>query len=787
MKISTLALSLSLSLISFKVYSQQLPPEAKIEVFSDFSGGLNTSIVPSKLKHNFSPNLSNILIDEEVGRLKKFKGFVIAGYVPGLTQNKVAFLGLLNISGSPKEYVISDSSVVVTTKDFMTHKTIMTGLNTNFLLQYTQVRNKLWFTNGNDKVFTYDGSTVNVLDGGTYSGTILPNVPRGKFILFAQERVWIFNSTASASALNFSALTSTDATIIAPDDYRAWPLVNQLNIAQGDGTSGTGLWLYKGQVQAGKDKSIHTIFGIDTTDFTARKTSAKVGPSSQDSIKILDNLTYFKGMNGIYTFDGINTDRISDNMLAEIEAVQSNENRSILNIWDSQADFLRGVNFTGTTVTATGSLYPACTNQLTLSTAAESASQITNAKYSLAEEANENAHYSTYTTVNMVPENFYGHINAITTWSQEFPGAGNFRVYLKNNRTGLKINNAASNNLIMTRDETVFADYLSLFFTGADINKSSVSVSYTIQGGLIDVHSASVTFAVGLTAVPELNTQFISDIATVTTITSWGNFNATTILNGGSVKFFIRSATSVVNISTETWTPIVPGNGIGFSSSKNFIQWAATMTASAIGSPVQIDYVSIAHNEGGVLDSRPIAESWQNRYWVFVSTLTTGNTTIGYVKSKITNSNPNAWMPLNGINIKSILNSDDVFYAGSSTAPIVFRLDYGTDFNGSPIVGVYDTPDIVFDNFFFKKDLMKFLIDIEKESGATLKIATSYNGGDFTEQSVSIDGTGRLLTNLNAVNKNGYYFRFRIKNDDLDKDLRLNNFGVVYKNSERGN
>src|SRR4029077_1404469 len=104
-------------------------------------------------------------------------------------------------------FIVSDDSVVLTTKDFNTYTLIISSLNNAVHLQAAQVRNKVWMTNGSDPVFTWDTNQVmQKLDGN--GG--LPNVPKFRYLAYDQERVWGLNTSANASLLEWSDVASTN-------------------------------------------------------------------------------------------------------------------------------------------------------------------------------------------------------------------------------------------------------------------------------------------------------------------------------------------------------------------------------------------------------------------------------------------------------------------------------------------------------------------------------------------------------------------------------------------------
>ena len=291
-------------------------PDTPPETVEDFSGGWNTNTVPDKLPPNTSPVIYNMKVDKKRGAGKTRDGFDTV--VTTNTLSKINFIARIEKSSGDICFVVSDSSITLGTIDFVTFTTLRTTQTATAVLNFTQVRDKGWFSNGSDEVWTYDCSTVTVLDGKTYSGLVTPNVPRGKFLEFDQERVWVYNSTDSPSRLYFSALTDTNAVAITPDDFRAWPVTNALDVGQGDGDVGTGLFVLQRQLHATKQRSIFTRFGTDEFTYYMRRTNSKNGAASDDSIAIGDNLAYMQDRDGIHAFDGDQSVRISDDIKDEI-------------------------------------------------------------------------------------------------------------------------------------------------------------------------------------------------------------------------------------------------------------------------------------------------------------------------------------------------------------------------------------------------------------------------------------------------------------------------------------
>lgn len=267
---------------------------------------LNTAASPTRLKQGETPAALNVWTDERPGSVITAPGFLKVGDLP--SGNPMTFcIDYFNSNGT-HTFVASDNQTVYTTTDFQNFTSIKSGLSSGFQLRGLIIRNKLWLTNGSDDVMTFDGSTVTELDGT--GGT--PDVPTGRYIAYHDERVWVFHTPSDRSGGFFSALINSSGTIIDPDNVNAWPSDNELQFSEADGDFGTGLILYRGYLYAFKQYSIYRIVGYDEYTYARVKTRASTGTRFSETVQIKDNLCHLVGVDGIYTFDGEDAERISD-------------------------------------------------------------------------------------------------------------------------------------------------------------------------------------------------------------------------------------------------------------------------------------------------------------------------------------------------------------------------------------------------------------------------------------------------------------------------------------------
>ena len=82
-----------------------------------------------------------------------------------------------------------------------------------------------------------------------------------------------------------------------------------------------------------------------------------------------------------------------------------------------------------------------------------------------------------------------------------------------------------------------------------------------------------------------------------------------------------------------------------------------------------------------------------------------------------------------------------------------------------------------------------YLFDLEKQSGGTLDFGLAVNGSTVAVRSFSINGTGRMLKRLNhqtalAFPSNGFFFRYRFENNQVDMPITFHKFQAVYSETE---
>ena len=773
----------------------------------DFSGGLNTRNPSSKLAKNQSPNLKNVLIDELPGSFKVRNGMAVAGRNPYL--DKINFQFEFVPDTGDRGLFQSNGGTLTYTTDLMNYAVLTTTLTATAKLRAAQGKGYALFVNKTDSTFISSGVTKIPLDGTNGR----PNAPKGAYTAFYQERFFVYSDTKNLSNLHWTEQSSTAGYVIPIDDRFAWPWSNELIIGDGDGSDGSGIDIFRSQMRLHKkNTSIYTLYGIDETDYNAQRTNAFSGTVEHETIVQDDNLEYYLEKDGnkasVMAFDGQDSARLSDDILPDIEALIVNSQSSKSILWDTQSDFIRG-EFSKSTASPEGTLSP-----YTVPFYLNTADQINGGNGSTVTLTNS----STFTAyMSMVSTNT---LAGSTDWFSSNPGfyfALNIFSQVTNNGNSfpdVKIrirNNADDSEFVTQYSPTVNGSKTNTginvvngtapFFTSAQINSGNYYLKFEyVCSGTCEDYVLWVPTVAGnaqITVRPSSNTAFVSEIATATGLSSWGFFNSVNNTNGGSLPFYIKGATSPVNIATETWVSIIPGNRITLPVAKNVFQWTSSMTSNwttgiGAGFTPNIMDVNVTYNTGGALDTNPQAISWKNHYLLMGSTQSDGSNTVMYVKSKTSGPNPKAWTYFSFLNdyFKSIVKFNNNIYLGSGSTGTVYRWDYGTNDDGYIIDWNYDIADVDMDTIFKEKKQSEYLFDLERTAGANLSFGVSVNGSSFAARSFSIDGTGRMLkvlkhnTSSIAYPSTGFFFKYRLSGAELDKPVTFNKFGVVYTNTD---
>ena len=850
-------LSLALLVLPINCFSQTVDVNS---AYTDFSGGLNDQDSAQYLQVNESPDLLNVEIDNPVGALKQRNGYIEFGTTPS-GNPAINLYEYIKANGS-RYLIVADTATVWATSDGITFSTIVTGLTSTSLTYFATVRDDLWIVNKSTSVKTWDGTTLTHLDG--VSDT--PNVSKGQYIEFWKERVWIARTDTEPSTVYFSEIADTDGNILNPKtSTAAWTATNAFYINREDGSPIYGIKVYRDNLFVFKETGIFRIIFESEFDAGITKAVSNIGCKFQDSIVEIDNYLYFVGNDGIYKFDGVNAQRISDKIQNRFNAIKQASISDKFKLWDSPTDWVNLGTLTNTSTSyqigsvaldsdisprifdtfsdIAGWTFGAGTNKFQIDSG-------TLAFYSTAGgNSQEGTIYSATTTAN------WGEWGIDIYAQLRFPGTGGGTVggdveyYFVSDTTtvtsmngySLRINCAnqsyvypvtctSSVNKFINGSRSVVVSSTSYFTGGSsaftyyrNCENTRIIVSET---GIINVTDDNGACALSATLPDFVKTSskynviraywdrsalyanamavaridnisipgsfytsgnYTSVINNIPAVSAWSTFDIDNTLNGQTITYSIRYASSTANVNAKGWSSITPGSIIQ-ASTDTYIQWKADFATGDVGVTPLLNSAIINWSEGGVVQSRLFAFPYKNHMWLGASTTTTNAyNDMTFVKSK---SPLETWAIYN-IPLASMAKLNNVFLGGIANTGKIVRLDYGNKDISTAINSYWTSRDEIYGYPIYYKKINEAVLDYEKGVNTALTVSASPDNGDtYTNRTIDMtSGQYRRQTKrLNYDLFDSPNVRFKISNSLLDFGFTvwgLHSFGKGYKYSGR--
>jgi len=797
--------------------------------FSDFSGGLNDTTPSFYLKDNESPNLKNVLIDEEPGAVIKRKGSSRVGTLP--TGSTATFVANYRKSDASEYFAVRSSATLYLTRDFSTYTEVRDKLNPNFNLSCNVIYDELWCVDGSTWAFKVYTSSSEYLDGSPLGEAVVPIAP---YIAFDKGIVFVAKSTSSKSSVFLSRLTNDLGYIVRPDSNTAWLSENNLLVSPEDGDEIYALKMYRGSVYLFKSKSIFRISGDEEASFIVDKIVGNVGSRWNHAIIEDDlGLLNFIGEDGIYQFDGVNLKRISDKIKNVFSTINQPRIQQIIKTWDSKTDFDNGSFLIDATSSRTGGNLEILGNKffdgfddgdfstspswvLLVGTMNVLASSIT-----IGSNFGNNQNVISFSTgpVLISTGTWQFDIQFPTTTISSGHIAETYIAFMSNNSnayyvqfsnasTGLTARLARATNFGSWNDTCVnlAETIISAFSINRDTTTHTVKVERTseitfnlyIDGALKGNGTNSFFTKAGSMSIcmesngpntvqadfpyldnfriPVASAVYRSEVYdTGGNIESWGLFSSNRFLGTNNIDYFFRSSADS-SLNSASWVSIIPGVQITTSTNNRYFQWMATMTQvnPTILTQPSIDNVSVSWNQAGVSNKEPNGILWKNRIWFTASTGTTKENNLIMVRSKF---DPTVWTKFEGLNIRAFGKFQDNLYGIHSSSGVILQLDTGDNDNGAGIGAYIDTRDEMFGAPTYKKQITEVVIDADSTGDFNLVVSVSSNSGvSFSSGTASLSGKGRVIKRVFPKPSNAHQYIIRMGNDNAGEDIRL--YGV---------
>lgn len=205
----------------------------------------------------------------------------------------------------------------------------VTGSGTSFTSEYqvgygivVNGENRMVVSIASNTSMTVDTAFNNPVSGVAHLIQATPNVPKGEFFVFYQNKVVMGKLPSNSLSVRMS-INVLNGVLLKPDYYNAWPETEELLAPAAYGAGLTGLAILQGlptdqgmsqgRLLLFKDTSMHTLSGNNISNYQFDILSPSIGTRYSKSIEYLDDGSIvFAGELGIYKTNGDLPKRISD-------------------------------------------------------------------------------------------------------------------------------------------------------------------------------------------------------------------------------------------------------------------------------------------------------------------------------------------------------------------------------------------------------------------------------------------------------------------------------------------
>lgn len=275
---------------------------------------------------------------------------------------------------------------------------------------------------------------------------------------------------------------------------------------------------------------------------------------------------------------------------------------------------------------------------------------------------------------------------------------------------------------------------------------SKTRITLTTDAGNTD--SAEVSSAL-LTWTVVANFQS-SGIDTGNTPAGWDIFQAQFAANGGTVQFFLRTASTLGGLTAASYIAISNGQ-FPTNAVLQFVQWKVIITSMANTVPT-IDSVTINWFISTTSSIRVASLFYNRSYYLAAAEYnqTTNNLMIVW-------DGEGNWRIYRGITANTMgFFFNDPYYGSSIVGKFIKFLQSTTD-QGTPIEMIVDTKSIDFEDSEHTKILRKLYLS-GHNTGAAFQVSFSLDGG--TTFYLMIDETTGLTTFTTSTSGTSFYRRF---------------------------
>lgn len=266
----------------------------------DFSQGLNEIGENVHLKENETPYCKNVIFDE-LGAMVKRKGYSSVLDLPLIENEAIDGLYIFHKNNGQRYmiavtggsvYEIDENNRTASLLEYSDGTKVNDLDNTDYV-GFTTWGDVCYIANGVNPIMEFDGTEVVKWDNA---------IPKGKYITSHKNMLFWSGNNNSPSEVYFSEIAPPKG---SPGDW------GSLQVQTDDGDRVMNIIKQQNNLVIFKSDGIHVLYGSSKNNFTLREVQPTIGTIAPKSVVNFQNTLFFLYRDGVYTFDGTNTQIIS--------------------------------------------------------------------------------------------------------------------------------------------------------------------------------------------------------------------------------------------------------------------------------------------------------------------------------------------------------------------------------------------------------------------------------------------------------------------------------------------
>jgi len=741
-------------------------------------GGINNYIDSAKIDDADAQYSQNVLTDG--GKIETIPGNIRFGQV--LNGHSITHLNEF-IDSSNTRHLMAQSSSTIYSVNSAGVATAINSVSSGSVVDSVQAFGKIYFTDGVDVPFWYDGTSTGVATG----------MPLCKYTEFANERLYCANTSTETNKLYISSYTTPTSWGIPIVTTDLIPV--QVFWDKDNGEALTCLKKTQFGVVLGKRHSLYIMKGNSATTFYKKTISNTIGCVDDKSIQEANGLITFLGVDGVYQWDGGTGEPVNISRTIDPTIKSVNQSNSYASSWltNTQGQWQSGsydANLWLATSTNTLKIQDINWNNIGFEW---------------------NTSTSTLTNWTKTGTNFwrtfsmnlgvYGGSIAVANCD-----GGNMSVCVAigYNQAFIQIDGGSFIDTGLTVYNTEFLGYRC---SGSSMSYDLSSASsfrlkvYTNDGDYIISDTVTLpsgsktlisycnalgnhpTYADFALLADLSSSTYYSQVNNLGVVGSFSDFVvSSTATETNTAKYYVR-ASSTVFLSTAvspSWTLQTPNSAILISTNP-YVQFRIDSLISSSSQTLTVNYVLWNYYIG---TQSPATASlfYDGRYFLSVSTGNSASNNLCLVLMR-----NQRWGQIVGpaYGAMCLYNSLPLVGDGSSDSylweimrPSVYAFD------SSPIDAIWVSKDFTFGGTNLNKSANKLWIDVEQNAYSTMTISCMIDrNGTYTDKNFDLNQTQYIMKEVPGMfdgYSTGKFFRFKFETNGLNQYYKLNGYSVYY-------